>query len=170
MIYKFSYDLFFYLGSGGGTDGKTVGIIVGSVVGGVILLLCLKICCCYGGYRAGILKGRPLRSNSTYVNNGTAIQYNMSKQIFISGTFVSYYEQYKKLHGPFNINLGFHPQAGHIVHGAGIDNIGAYTITGVYSPRTLRMGLEKNYQRGAGNPSENLGHKVTIQVEWNPIN
>lgn len=29
------------------------------------------------------------------------------------------------------------------------------------------MGLTKTYRLGTGNPVENLGHDVTIQVEWN---
>jgi hypothetical protein len=112
-------------------------------------------------------KGRPVRSNSGYINTGAGIQYDISKSVFISGIFESYYYQYNKYHGPHNVKLGFYPQGGNIVHGGGVDDVGTYTITGTYSPRTLRMGLEKNYQSGTGNSSENLGHTVTIQVEWN---
>ena len=32
---------------------------------------------------------------------------------------------------------------------------------------TRRIGLTKIYQKGTGNPAENLGHTVTIQFEWN---
>jgi hypothetical protein len=95
--------------------------------------------------------------------------YNTNNSIFISGTFESYYYQYRRYHGPHNMELAFYPQADYRVHGGGTDDIGTYIITGVYSPRTLRMGLEKHYQKGTGNPSENLGHIVTIQVEWNDI-
>jgi hypothetical protein len=155
-------------GDGGSTSGSTVGIIVGSVIGGIILIILCSIClgCSIRIYRQS-LRGRPVRSNSSYINSGVAMQYDMSKSVFISGTFESYYYQYNKYHGPSNLQLAFYPEAGYIVHGGGVDDIGTYIITGIYSPRTLRMGLEKRYQIGTGNPSENLGHIVTIQVEWN---
>jgi hypothetical protein len=53
------------------------------------------------------------------------------------------------------------------VTGSGFDDIGMYTIDGVYSTHSRRMGLTKTYQAGTGNLSQNLGHKVTIQLEWN---
>ncbi len=113
------------------------------------------------------MKGWSLRSNNGYINTGIAMQYDMSKSVFIPGTYASYYYQYNKYHGPHDMKLAFYPEAGYIIHGGGRDDIGTYIITGVYSPRTLRMGLEKQYQIGTGNPSENLGHIVIIQVEWN---
>ncbi|CAF5119486.1 unnamed protein product [Rotaria sp. Silwood1] len=68
------------------------------------------------------------------------------------------------------MNLGFYPEAGYSVHGGGNDDVGTYIITGIYSPSTLRMSLKKHYQIGTGNPRENLGHQVKIQVEWNHNN
>ncbi|CAF4426872.1 unnamed protein product, partial [Adineta steineri] len=98
------------------------------------------------------------------------MQNDMSNAVFRSGTYATYYHQYNLEHGPYDVKLGFYPQADYRVHGGGVDDIGAYVITGVYSPSTLRMGLEKHYQLGTGNSSENLGHKVTIQVEWDAYN
>ncbi|CAF5037350.1 unnamed protein product [Rotaria sp. Silwood1] len=115
-------------------------------------------------------KGRPLRSSRSYVNGRIAWEYDISNSIFIPATFASYYYQYGMNHGPFNMKLGFYPEAGYIVHGGGNDDVGTYIITGIYSPRTLRMSLKKHYQTGTGNPQENLGHKVKIQVEWNHYN
>ncbi len=159
----------FYLGSGGSSS--TAGIVAGSVVGGILLLVCCIGClACSIAAFSRALTGRAWRSNTSYINSGVAIHYNMSQSVFIPGTFATYYYQYNKYHGPYDMRLGFYPQASYIVHGGGTDDIGTYVITGVYSPRTLRMGLDKRYQRGTGNLSENLGHTVTIQVEWNAEN
>mgnify|MGYP000430449988 CR=1 FL=1 len=56
------------------------------------------------------------------------------------------------------------------VTGSGFDDVGTFTVDGVYSTKTNCMGLTKHYQAGTGNPSENLGHKVTIQLTWNHEN
>jgi len=104
--------LIFFVGVGGGgsTSDNTSGIIVGSVIGGVFLLI---FCCfCLIGIFCRSLRGRPVRSNSSYINSGVAIQYDMSKSVFISGTFESYYYQYNKYHGPSNLQLAFYPEAG----------------------------------------------------------
>ena len=46
------------------------------------------------------------------------------------------------------------------VDGSGTDDVGVYTIAGVYSNDNLRVAFGKTYVRGTGNPSENLGHTV----------
>jgi hypothetical protein len=51
--------------------------------------------------------------------------------------------------------------------GSGSDDVGSFTIDGIYSIETRRIGLTKQYQRGTGNPSKNYGHPVTIQLTWN---
>jgi hypothetical protein len=56
------------------------------------------------------------------------------------------------------------------VTGSGLDDVGTFTIDGTYSIETRRIGLTKTYQIGTGNPSENLGHQVTIQLEWDTLN
>jgi hypothetical protein len=53
------------------------------------------------------------------------------------------------------------------VTGSGSDDVGMFTIDGIYSTQSRRMGLTKTYQPGTGNPLQNLGHTVTIQLEWN---
>ena len=50
------------------------------------------------------------------------------------------------------------------VSGNGADKVGVYTIEGVYSEKTRRMGLDKKYILGTGDPKENLGHTVKIRL------
>lgn len=45
--------------------------------------------------------------------------------------------------------------------------MGAFTIDGIYSSQTRRIGLTKIYQRDTGDSFENVGHQVTIQLTWN---
>ncbi len=135
------------------------------------MTICFIVCCCF--CTAGLVRnldGRPLRSENVYIDTGMAMQYDMSKSVFISGQFVNYYYQNNRYHGPYDMQLAFYPQTGYTVHGGGTDDVGTYIITGVYSPRTLRMGLKQHYQKGTGDPLKNLGHTVKIQVEWNSIN
>ena len=149
-----------------------MGIIVGAVVLGVVSILapCLIFCipCCVAAYRKyGKRLIKALPSNDIYVQGGNYIGYGIGDAIFRSGSYETYYFQYGTRHGPFPMKLGFYPQASYVIHGGGKDNIGTFVINGIYSPNTLRMGLTKKYQSGTGNPNENLGHEVTIQVEWN---
>lgn len=145
--------------------------IVSSTVGGSIsIAIFVGFCVCFFTCILPSLKGRPLRSKKVYVNAALKFESNISDAIFISGTYASYYYQDKKYHGPFDIKLGFYPSAGNIVHGGGKDDVGTYIIVGIYSPRTLRMSLEKRYQLGTGNPEKNLGHSETIQVKWKHSN
>ncbi|CAF1539891.1 unnamed protein product, partial [Rotaria sordida] len=57
-----------------------------------------------------------------------------------------------------------------IITGSGSDDIGTFTIDGIYSVETRRIGLTKTYTRGTGNQLENLGHQVIIQLTWNVQN
>ncbi len=125
------------------------------------MLICLPVYCCCAG--------RPSRSNARFVNSAT--KYNEETQIidiklFQSGVWESQYFQYKKWHGFHQVDLFFDAQQLKVT-GSGFDDIGMYTIDGVYSTHSRRMGLTKTYQAGTGNLSQNLGHKVTIQLEWN---
>jgi hypothetical protein len=56
------------------------------------------------------------------------------------------------------------------ITGSGTDDVGTFTVDGIYSVKTSRVGLTKRYQAGTGDPSENLGHQVTIQLTWNTQN
>jgi hypothetical protein len=86
--------------------------------------------------------------------------------IFPSGHWVSRYFQYERWYGPHTFSLFFNHHELKVT-GSGIDNVGAFSIDGIYSLNTRRIGLTKMYQKGTGNRSENLGHKVIIQLEWN---
>jgi hypothetical protein len=86
-----------------------------------------------------------------------------------SGIWSSRYFQYKRWHGPYQLTLSFDPQSMKVT-GSGSDNVGTFIVDGIYSIKTGRIGLIKTYQAGTGNPLENLGHKVTIQLTWNTQN
>jgi hypothetical protein len=53
------------------------------------------------------------------------------------------------------------------VTGSGSDDVGVFTIDGIYSTESNRIDLTKTYQLGTDNSSENLGNQVTIQLIWN---
>ena len=94
--------------------------------------------------------------------------YLFNGKIFESGNWTSRYYQYKKWHGPHELSLSFDHQTS-TIKGSGTDSIGTYAIDGIFSPHSQRIGLTKTYQLGTGNPIENLGHTVTIQLEWNSV-
>ena len=116
------------------------------------------------------LVGEPFLSNEHYIQDGTVKEpSNLTESVFISGIFQYYYFQCETARGPFSMRLDFNSHAEYTVEGGGEDDIGTYVITGVYSPKTLRMGLKKQYQARTGNSSANLGHKITIQVQWSVV-
>ncbi|CAF1275059.1 unnamed protein product [Adineta steineri] len=53
------------------------------------------------------------------------------------------------------------------VDGEGTDDIGAFTIDGIFCRQTQKLALTKIYKQGTGNMAENFGHKVTIKLIWN---
>ena len=169
----------YYYGSGGGSctgeECKRNGIIVGSVVGGIFGLFCIaaiivcfrkkirscfkKIFCCVSA------ENRPPKSNTTFIELNSVRSEKMSTFCkFISGQYAMRYYQYSSWHGPYDVQLEFDDGT---VIGHGTDNIGSFTVKGVYSEATGRLGLTKKYQLGTGDRLENLGHEVTIQLEWN---
>jgi hypothetical protein len=109
-------------------------------------------------------------SNAIFVNkvDKTSSETKMEglDNIFPSGHWVSSYFQYEQWHGPYTFSLSFNHHELKVT-GSGIDEVGAFSIDGIYSLNTGRIGLTKIYQKGTGNQSENLGHKVIIQLEWN---
>jgi hypothetical protein len=149
-------------GGGGGGAGGGVGLGLF-----VLAIFCWPIYCCWRCFA-----GKPRRSNMRFVGNtlinneGTQL---MNAKLFESGLWESHYHQYDKWNGPHQFQLSFDGLQS-TVTGSGSDNIGTFSINGVYSVSTGRMGLTKIYQLGTGNPLENLGHSVTIQVEWNRYN
>ena len=54
-----------------------------------------------------------------------------------------------------------------IMNDHGKDDVGAFVVDGMYSSETQQITLTKVYKRGTGDPTENFGHKVAIQLTWN---
>ncbi|CAF0992881.1 unnamed protein product [Adineta steineri] len=112
--------------------------------------------------------GKPAHSNSTYIDlPSNEIELQESNQ-FISGVWSCEYYQYNIWYAPNHFSLVFDSETQKVT-GNGSDSVGEYTIEGIYSTRTSRMGLIITYKKGTDNPIQNLGHDVTIQVVWNSI-
>jgi hypothetical protein len=111
-------------------------------------------------------QGRHALSNEDYVgesdDKGT-VEYLVP---FVSGIWSSQYYQYEKWHGPHFLRLDFELHTSKIT-GSGSDDVGKYSIEGIYSVKSNRIGLIKTYRKGTGDPKQNLGHRVTIQLAWN---
>ena len=108
-----------------------------------------------------------VRSNPAYVRQGYTTQTSLASSIFQPGLFTGYALIDGVPRGAHTMALSFFPQAGHVVHGKGVDRLGPFVVTGMYSPDTLRMGFDKIYQGGSAGNNGN-GPKETIQVEWSP--
>ncbi|CAF3381535.1 unnamed protein product, partial [Rotaria sp. Silwood2] len=85
-------------------------------------------------------------------------------KVFQSGSYDMRYYQYGKWHGPFLVQLEF---INRNVQGSGNDDVGSFDVTGHYSRSDYHMNLTKQYKLGTGNPRENLGHQVKIDLKWN---
>jgi hypothetical protein len=123
-------------------------------------------------YYARYRRGRPSRSNKIFIAKETTENCEQEKSdisIFKSGYWKSRYFQYGQWHGFHRFSLTFDSHSMKIT-GSGTDGIGKFTIDGIYSIETGRLGLTKKYLPGTGNQSENLGHHVTIQLMWNAQN
>ncbi|CAF3079326.1 unnamed protein product [Rotaria sp. Silwood2] len=144
-------------------------IVLGCLFGGLVgfLLLLLGLHCCYLHRQ-----GRPRQDNSIFIN---LVNQNINQQEaykvnhFQSGIWSSRYFQYGRWHGPHHFSLSFNSQSMQVT-GSGSDDVGVFTIDGIYSFETNRIGMTKTYQLGTGDRSENLGHQVTIQLAWNARN
>ena len=113
-------------------------------------------------------KRQSIPTHESYVNSPASEIETQDLDCFESGLWTSRYYQYNGWHGPYRLSLLFNPET-RSVSGSGSDDVGTYTIVGIYSTRTNRMGLTKSYQTGTGDLQENLGHNVTIQMAWNSI-
>lgn len=138
-------------------------VMIVSIIFGVAFGICL-LCVILPTIYIHCIRGQPFRNNLSFVSTKNFKIYNI--QPFQSGTWLSRYRQFRKWHEPYQLSLLFHPQS-MTVTGSGFDDVGKYTIDGIYSIETSRIALIKTYEIGTGNPSENLGHQVTIQLTWN---
>lgn len=148
---------------------RKLGIVAGSIIGGslVIMFGFIGIVCCRVW-----CNGRPFRKNSVFINitNSKQRQQEIDNvKPFQSGIWSSQYFHYKRCHGSQKILLLFDPQSMKVT-GSGLDDVGSFTIDGIYSNQTCRIGLTKQYQSDIGDLTENLGHQVIIQLTWNVKN
>ena len=151
-----------------GPDCPSSTVIWLSILGGIIGILSLI----FGvAYCIKYWNGRPRQSNILFIRNRIVQNCEQEKSymnIFQSGYWKSQYFQYGKWHGSRRFSLSFKDGSHQTVTGSGTDDVGKFTIQGIYSTESGRLGLTKVYQKGTGNPSQNLGHQVTIQLTWNP--
>jgi hypothetical protein len=110
--------------------------------------------------------GLPSQANIVYILQKAAHNRNLEIDPFEPGIWTFRCYQYGNLNGPFRLSLRFDHSAG-TVSGHGHDNVGNFTIDGIFSPRTLRLGLSMKYRLGTGDRRENMGHTATVQLKWN---
>ena len=86
-------------------------------------------------------------------------------ELFQSGIWKGKYYQYGEWTGLPNHRLEFIPSA-MTLSGYGTDSIGDYTVDGYYSAHYWHVTMNKKYTPNTGNPLENLGHVVKIELDW----
>ncbi|CAF4102671.1 unnamed protein product, partial [Rotaria sp. Silwood1] len=89
---------------------------------------------------------------------------SQTTKIFQTGPYNMRYYQYYKWHGPFLVQLEFNDGN---IRGKGDDDVGLFDVTGSYSTSDNHVIITKQYKRGTGDPHENLGHQVKIDLKWN---
>lgn len=156
----------FYIGGGSACTteecvrtSKIIGACLGAVVIGIILYYLQR---CYRDCRHGL----PSQMNIVYILRRSAHNYILDNDPFETGIWTFRCYQYDKWNGPFRLALRFDHSAG-TLSGHGNDNIGNFTIDGLFSSRNLRLGLSMKYQRGTGDRNQNWGHTATVQLKWN---
>ena len=135
-----------------------------NLVGLFIIIFCWPVYCCWR-----LCAGKPRRSNMKFINQrrtDNAELQAIDLKFFQSDLWESQYLQHSLWHAPDQLQLSF-DSVQSTVTGSGSDTVGVYSIVGIYSTQTRRIALTKTYQLGTGNPLENLGHDVIIQLEWN---
>ncbi|CAF1950149.1 unnamed protein product [Rotaria magnacalcarata] len=163
-------------GSRGGTgcqgaDCSKAGIIAGSVIGGVLGLIgiiVLTIFCCRR-YRA-----QHADSNDTFISKSSTNERYRNYQTyeedyFNNGDWLSRYHQYGRWNGPHRMSLVFDRNTNRVT-GNGSDNVGKFIIDGTFSLENQRVAMVKTYELGTGDPKENFGHTVDLQMTWNSKN
>ncbi|UJR06977.1 hypothetical protein I4U23_011265 [Adineta vaga] len=108
----------------------------------------------------------PPQNNLEFINKNSSETIHSIKDPFENGIWSLRYHQYNKWHGPYNLALTFNHSLDEIT-GRGTDDVGDFTINGVFSSINLRLDLIQTYKKGTGDPNENLGHTSTIQMTWN---
>lgn len=109
--------------------------------------------------------GSPIEANSVFISKNPLKTVVLQDNPFVDGLWFSRYYQFNTWHLPQQLSLSFNRYTNQ-VSGGGIDEIGSYTIDGIFSMNTFRMALTKLYQAGTGDPTQNLGHAVIVQLIW----
>ena len=145
---------------------ENAGIIAGSVIGGIFGILAVVFTTVFCVKRC---RGRPHHSNVDFIDQGSNGTASYEKDHFEAGPWSSRYYQRGRWHGPHTLSLEF-DRGMSTVHGQGTDDVGDFTVEGIFSTKTHRMALTKKYSAGTGDTSENFGHSVTLQLVWNAAN
>lgn len=149
-------------------DFLTTLAIIAGFIGAVSIVVCLycSCYCCYHCYWKGPPKQTGRKNNPEFVDCELSHRCTLVKNVFQTGIWSSRYYQHGRWHGPHQMHLAFNGRTMGFT-GSGCDDVGEYTIDGIFSDKTQRMGLTKYYKKGTGDVVENVGHSVTIQVTFN---
>ncbi|CAF4594569.1 unnamed protein product [Rotaria sp. Silwood2] len=128
------------------------------------VLVCLVMACCYQ-----CTSGKPSQVNEDFIRQGSLNYHDYEKYPFETGIWSFRYYQYDKWHGPYRVSLTFDRSLGKVT-GQGTDDVGIFTIDGIFSSENFRLALTQIYEAETGDPTENLGHTSTIQLTWNSNN
>ena len=67
---------------------------------------------------------------------------------------------------PFNAQFTNKDGTRNSIIGKGMDEVGQYSLKGEFNHANGRMKINKQSQRGTGNPDLNQGHTVFLRLEW----
>ena len=138
-----------------------VAICISCLVG--LVLVSISVVICYNRCKGQRHQENTIFVNSTSQKSSRKEAYNVNP--FQSGIWSSRYFQYEQWQKSYKILLSFDSESTKVT-GSGSDEIGTFTIDGSFSMKTNRLGLTKTYQPNTGNPLENFGHQITIQLIW----
>lgn len=131
---------------------------------GLLSILCIMLKWCFNYRQMESLKDHSNFVNMQNTQNNEEEIVNVN--LFQSGLWSNRYFQDENWHGPYHLSISFDPQTMKVT-GTGSDDVGTFTIDGIYSLKTNRIGLTKSYTFGTGDKKRNLGHQVIIQLTWN---
>lgn len=123
-----------------------------------IFFVCVCACCRYFH--------KSLLTNEVFVSRIAERSVAGTEDFFKSGLWSMRYLQNEEWHESNRFTIWFNHET-LTMTGIGNDYIGTFTVDGVFSSVSNRMGLSKKYQEGTGDPKENFGQTVTIQVTLN---